>query len=116
MESEEVADIVESDDGDQERQDNKVVSSPKFSKSFLEEEFHDGVDFEGGTAGSDEEGGINVEKHQEEVFLIGVANTVIHPRAVVVHVPDAFTADRTVMASLRFGDIASMAELVTKLL
>jgi len=47
------------------------------------------------------EGG--VEEEEDKVLVILEANTVVHPRTVMIHLEDAFTADRTMMSSQRFG-------------
>jgi len=51
----------------------------------------------------------NVNEKEKEVFAVPEPNTVIDPRAVMVHVKNASVASRAVMASFRLKNVAHQA-------
>lgn len=71
------------------------------------------VDGEPGAADHDKSGDVEVQKHQNKELSILVANAVMHPRAMMVHVHDTCAADRAMMASFGFIHVATLAESLT---
>lgn len=53
-----------------------------------------------------ENGDIDVEKKEQEVLPVPEAHTIVDPRTVMVHIKHASVTCGTVMASLRFENIA----------
>lgn len=59
------------------------------------------------------DGGHAVEHHTQEVLVVVESHTVGYPRAVVVHLQDASVALRAVVASIRLGFVAPLADANT---
>lgn len=54
-------------------------------------------------------GKIQTHRKQHEILLVILAHAIIHPRTVMVHLPDASLAHRTVMGAFRFDAAALRA-------
>lgn len=51
----------------------------------------------------------DVDQEQHEVFPVPIANTIVDPRAVMVHIENATIASRAVVTTLRLEHIAHQA-------
>jgi hypothetical protein len=74
---------------------------------------HNFIDGETRTAHHDNRSEVEVEQHENEELSVFVPDAVVYPRTVMIHIHDASTANRAVMASLWLIHIAAITESLT---